>query len=213
VSDLMTSDGSLRSSQKPALIGFQTKRIEITSFIPFMDSDSDCSNDLFNFLDFTCDDQSSQHWSPAAAVTTPSPVASPTFPILSNQGIVFLESSGQQQEQQDLQEVQSKPGMTSPRASRVRFSPEAQREMKTWIIEHLQDSRLTREEENHFMTKYRATRKQIRTAFNNRRQRIVNPLQLMYQQQRQQMLLQQLIAAGAQTYVQYWTQLPQPHGH
>jgi hypothetical protein len=176
-----------------------------------MDFDSDCSNDLFNFLDFICDDQSSQHWNPTAAITTPSPVASPAFPILSSQEIIFPESSGKQQEQQNLLQVQSKPGMTSPRASRVCFSPEAQKEMNTWIIEHIHDSRLTSEEENHFMTKYGVTRKQIRTAFNNRRQRIVNPLKLMYQKQRQQMLLQQLTAFGAQIYVQYWIQPPQPH--
>jgi hypothetical protein len=103
--------------------------------------------------------------------------------------------------------------MTSPKASRVRFSPETQREMSIWIIEHLQNSRLTREEENYFMTKYGATREQIRTAFNNRRQRIATSLKLMHQEQRRQMFLQQLFVAGAQIHVQYCIQPPLSHAH
>jgi hypothetical protein len=103
--------------------------------------------------------------------------------------------------------------MTSPKASRVRFSPKAQREISTWIIEHLQDSRLTREEENYFMTKYGATREQIKTAFNNLRQRIATPLKLMHQEQRQQMFLQQLIVTGPQIHVQYCIQPPLPHAY
>jgi hypothetical protein len=216
VNDLITSNRLLQNlHKKPILIEFQRKRIEIISFVPFMDFDSDCPNDSFSFLDFFSDDQSPQRSSSATAVATPSPVASTALPNPFCQEIVLPESSKQQQghEQQNLPRVQNKSGMTSPKASRVCFSPEAQREMSTWIVEHLQDSRLTREEENYFMTKYGATRKQIRTAFNNRRQRIATPLKVMHQEQRRQMFLQQLIVAGAQIHVQYWIQPPLPHAH
>jgi hypothetical protein len=58
------------------------------------------------------------------------------------------------------------------RAPRVEFSVEAREEMSNWVCEHLQHPFLTREMEDYFMLKYNMTRKQVKTAFNNRRQRI-----------------------------------------
>jgi heme exporter protein D len=83
------------------------KRIEITSFLPFMAFDSDWFNALFNSWDFICDDQSSQDLSPAAVVANVFPIESTSLPPLSNQEVVLTGSSGQQQRQQNMQQVQS----------------------------------------------------------------------------------------------------------
>jgi hypothetical protein len=182
-----------------------------------MDFDSDCSNDSFNFLDFflTANCLNVGLKRPPSQLRLPSYRPHYQFHPVQESSFLSPESSGQQQgqEQQNLPRVQDKSGMTSPKASRVRFSPETQREMSTWVIKHLQDSRLTREKENHFMTKCGATREQIRMAFNNRRQRIATPLKLMHQEQGRQMFLQQLYVAGAQIHCQYWIQPLLLHAH
>jgi hypothetical protein len=53
---------------------------------------------------------------------------------------------------------------------------EAHREMKNWILGNITRPFLTRDEENYFMAKYAMTRQQVRTAFNNRRQRVAGPI-------------------------------------
>jgi hypothetical protein len=65
------------------------------------------------------------------------------------------------------------PAAKKPRKKRVTISHEAAREMRTWLFEHRHYPRLTNLQESYFMQKYCLTRREVRTAFNNRRQRVL----------------------------------------
>jgi hypothetical protein len=52
---------------------------------------------------------------------------------------------------------------------------EARCEMNQWIMSHTSHPFLSNKDEEYFMGKYGLTRRQVRTAFNNRRQRIIAP--------------------------------------
>jgi hypothetical protein len=72
-------------------------------------------------------------------------------------------------------------------------------EMTEWIMEHLDDPWLTEKQEQYFSEKYGLTRRQVKMAFNNRRQRIVCPARRQVeelQQKAQRQLLQFLAAQG-----------------
>jgi hypothetical protein len=79
---------------------------------------------------------------------------------------------------------------------RKSISAEAQLEMNEWITEHIRHPFLTTEEEDYFMAKYGITRRQVKTALNNRRQRIVTPIRLAAQRELQEQFLNQLTAIG-----------------
>jgi hypothetical protein len=64
------------------------------------------------------------------------------------------------------------------RKKRILISEEANKEMSDWLIEHEKSPQLTRAEENFFMQKYGLTRREVKTAFNNRRQRVLPPLRV-----------------------------------
>jgi hypothetical protein len=65
---------------------------------------------------------------------------------------------------------------------RAVFPVQAHRELADWIMTHGDFPFAPREVENHFITKYSMTRKQVKTAFNNRRQRLPIPVQSKSQQ-------------------------------
>jgi hypothetical protein len=55
------------------------------------------------------------------------------------------------------------------------ISSQARCEMNQWVIDHANSPFLSKEKEDYFMEKYNLTRRQVKTAFNNRRQRIIVP--------------------------------------
>jgi hypothetical protein len=63
------------------------------------------------------------------------------------------------------------------------FTKEAQIEMSNWITQNWECPFLKKEEEDYFCTKHGLTRRQVKTAFNNRRQRILAPFRLKGQQE------------------------------
>jgi hypothetical protein len=73
---------------------------------------------------------------------------------------------------------------------------EAHREINDWIQQHMQHSFLTKADEDYFMAKYGIPRRQVKTAFNNRRQRIVTPIRSVMQKELQQCFLSQLAVLG-----------------
>jgi hypothetical protein len=77
------------------------------------------------------------------------------------------------------------PGQPHPRLRRPRavFPVEGHREMAQWLMENIDFPFATKEIENRFIAKYGMTRKQFRTAFNNRRQRLVPSFRLKRQLQ------------------------------
>jgi hypothetical protein len=79
------------------------------------------------------------------------------------------------------------------------ISAQARCEMNQWVIDHAGNPFLSSETEEYFMGKYGLTRRQVKTAFNNRRQRIIAPsrrrmeeVQRMFQER----FLTQLAALG-----------------
>jgi hypothetical protein len=103
------------------------------------------------------------------------------------------------------------PGSPEPENSsrkRMSFPNEALMEMSRWIGEHLSDPFLSREEETFFMVKYGITRKQVKTAFNNRRQRLAVPFRSRTLQQRQAYATARVTPMAPPTLVQvqpvYW---------
>jgi hypothetical protein len=56
----------------------------------------------------------------------------------------------------------------------------------------------TKETEDYFITKYGLTRRQVKTAFNNRRQRVIVPFRLKYRNQIQRTMNSQLQSLGLQ---------------
>jgi hypothetical protein len=80
--------------------------------------------------------------------------------------------------------------------SRGTISTEARREMNSWILKHINNPFLTKDEEDYFIIKFKLTRQQVKTAFNNRRQRMIGPRQFMTQQRVQQQFLNQLRTLG-----------------
>jgi hypothetical protein len=81
---------------------------------------------------------------------------------------------------------------------RSKFPLEAQLDMVKWIYSHLANPFLAKEDEDYFIAKYGMTRAQVKTAFNNRRQRLVGRLQLMREKQNWEFLATQAAAAGFQ---------------
>jgi hypothetical protein len=73
-------------------------------------------------------------------------------------------------------------GLRSER-SRTVFSAAAQREMEKWMTTNADHPFPTQEIEDRFILKYGMTRKQVKTAFNNRRQRLIPALRLKWQAQ------------------------------
>jgi hypothetical protein len=63
---------------------------------------------------------------------------------------------------------------------RIQISEEANKAMSDWLIEHENYPRLSKLEENSFMERYGLTRKEVKTAFNNRRQRVLPPLRVRH---------------------------------
>jgi hypothetical protein len=53
---------------------------------------------------------------------------------------------------------------------------QARSEMNEWILANIANPFLTKDQEDYFATKYGITRRQVKVAFNNRRQRIVAPV-------------------------------------
>jgi hypothetical protein len=88
----------------------------------------------------------------------------------------------------------SKPGEESTQSGTV--TKEAGREMNQWIRHHLQCPFLTKAGEEYFMTKYGITRRQVKTGFNNRRQRIIAPMRSVKQNELQHPILSLLAAFG-----------------
>jgi hypothetical protein len=68
--------------------------------------------------------------------------------------------------------------LTGQAKQREKFTREARNEMRNWMKEHWESPYLRKEEENYFCAKYGLTRRQVKTAFNNRRQRILAPLRV-----------------------------------
>jgi hypothetical protein len=97
---------------------------------------------------------------------------------------------------------------SEPARKRTSFPDEAQVEMSRWIRDHFTDPFLSREEETAFMVKYGITRKQVKTAFNNRRQRLAAPVRVRAIQQRQAHMATPVRAMPVPTIVQvqpvYW---------
>jgi hypothetical protein len=71
-------------------------------------------------------------------------------------------------------------GLHSER-QRTTFPVEAQCELTDWIMKNHNCPFASKEVENHFIVKYGMTRKQVKTAFNNRRQRLLAPFRLKMQ--------------------------------
>jgi hypothetical protein len=76
------------------------------------------------------------------------------------------------------------------------ISAEACREMNDWILSHIKNPFLTKNEEDYFIIKFNLTRKQVKTAFNNRRQRMIGPRRIETQRRFQQHILTQLARLG-----------------
>jgi hypothetical protein len=66
------------------------------------------------------------------------------------------------------------------RKKRIHISQEANLEMTEWVLGHESYLRPTRADENYFMQKYGLTRYEVKTAFKNRRRRIVRPTGLEF---------------------------------
>jgi hypothetical protein len=100
-------------------------------------------------------------------------------------------------------------GMESHEEVEIRrsLSKEATCEMNQWIIAHAARPYLTKEEVHYFMTKHGLTHRQVKIAFNNRRQRIIAPMRAQALErsklQWQQQFLNQCIARGM-TIPQCW---------
>jgi hypothetical protein len=74
------------------------------------------------------------------------------------------------------------------------ITAEARREMTDWIIHHLPHPFLSKEQEDYFIIKYSLTRRQVKTGFSNRRQRIVAPMRSANAKEPQQQIIRQRIA-------------------
>jgi hypothetical protein len=96
-----------------------------------------------------------------SAIDPPSPIPSPRHET-QPQGSLHIECHSKRQ--------------------RAVFPVQAHRELANWILTHRDFPFASREVENHFITKYSMTRQQVKTAFNNRRQRLLIPLQSKSQQ-------------------------------
>jgi hypothetical protein len=68
--------------------------------------------------------------------------------------------------------------------------------MNQWILHHLQCPFLTKADEKYFMVKYGITRRQVKTGFHNRRQRIITPMRSVKQNDIQQQIFSQLTSFG-----------------
>jgi hypothetical protein len=100
-------------------------------------------------------------------------------------------------------------GMESQEEVEIRrpLSKEATCEMNQWIITHAVRPYLTKQEVHYFMTKHGLTRRQVKIAFNNRRQQIIAQIRTqtleIIKLQRQHQFLNQCIAR-AMTIPQCW---------
>jgi hypothetical protein len=79
-----------------------------------------------------------------------------------------------------------------PQSQRTVFTLEFQREISRWFIQQISTPLQTKATENYFIVKYGLTRRQVKTAFNNRRQRLVVPFRLEHPKQIQQNVISQL---------------------
>jgi hypothetical protein len=68
--------------------------------------------------------------------------------------------------------------------------------MNKWILEHTKNPFLTKGDEDYFMTKYGLTRRQVKTACNNRRQRIIVPVRLAAAEELEQHFMTKLTLLG-----------------
>jgi hypothetical protein len=74
-------------------------------------------------------------------------------------------------------------------------------EMSKWILSHLPDPFLAKEDENYFMAKYAMSRKQVKTAFNNRRQRVAGPFRTLRENLTQKFIPGQFSPGGFQAVI------------
>jgi hypothetical protein len=101
-----------------------------------------------------------------------------------------------QETDNQCQEIEQPAFTFLPAEARGTISAAARDEMNKWIIDHMKHPFLTKEEEEYFMAKYAITRRQVKTAFNNRRQRIVVPVRAAVQRDLEKQFLSQLTAIG-----------------
>jgi hypothetical protein len=68
--------------------------------------------------------------------------------------------------------------------------------MNDWIRQHMQHPYLTKAYEDYFMAKSGISQRHVKTAFNNRRQRIIAPIRSVTQKELQQRFSNQFAALG-----------------
>jgi hypothetical protein len=112
-----------------------------------------------------------------------------------------LRPQPQPQPQMDFQEHKQQKRSTElyhhPESQRTVFTLEFQREISQWCMQNMTTPLRTKTTENYFIVKYRFTRRQVKTAFNDRRQRLVDPFRLEHQKQIQQTVIPQLQSLGS----------------
>jgi hypothetical protein len=85
-----------------------------------------------------------------------------------------------------------------PESQRTIFTLEFQREISQWFMQNMNTPMQTKDTEDYFITKYGLTRRQVKTAFNNRRQRVIVPFRLKYRNEIEQTVISQLQSLGLQ---------------
>jgi hypothetical protein len=97
-------------------------------------------------------------------------------------------------------EQQQKPDKLDhhPESQRTIFKFEFQREISRWFMQNINILLQTKDTEEDFIIKYELTRRQVKTAFNNRRQRMAVPFRLKYHKQIKQTVISQLQSLALQ---------------
>jgi hypothetical protein len=140
--------------------------------------------DLFRYADELLDPWEAKH----THITRPS---TPFSPINSEEPDI-ADTPATSPVVPDRQVCQEIPSMTGPGG----ITAAARAEMNAWVVDHIQNPFLTKEDEDYFMVKFSLARRQVKTAFNNRRQRIVAPARAAVQKQLQEQFIGQLAALG-----------------